>query len=77
MSVPLASLGTFVYEGGRGQIMRKDQKRVITITGNSQGRGSDKVLADVRARVSAMRLPRVVERFILESRLARICCTYA
>ena len=59
--VPLASLGAFAYEGGRGQILRKDQKRVITITGNSQGRGSDKVLADVRARVSSMRLPKGYE----------------
>jgi multidrug efflux pump subunit AcrB len=59
--VPLASLGSFIYEGGRGQILRKDQKRVITITGNNQGRGSDKVLADVKARVSAMQLPKGYE----------------
>jgi multidrug efflux pump subunit AcrB len=57
-SVPLASLGVFVYEGGRGQIMRKDQKRVITITGNSQGRGVDKILTDVRARVAAVSMPK-------------------
>jgi multidrug efflux pump subunit AcrB len=58
MSVPLASLGTFVYEGGRGQIMRKDQKRVITITGANQGRGVDKILEDVRTRVAAVPMPR-------------------
>ncbi len=57
-AVPLASLGTFGYEGGRGQIQRKGQKRVITIGGNSQGRGVDKILADVRARVDKLNLPR-------------------
>ncbi len=57
-SVPLASLGTFVYEGGRGQIMRKDQKRVITITGSSHGRGVDKILGDVRAKVAGISLPK-------------------
>ena len=58
VSVPLASLGTFVYAGGRGQIMRQDQKRVITITGSNQGRGVDKILEDVKARVAAVSLPK-------------------
>lgn len=56
--VPLASLGEFVYEGGRGQIMRQDQKRLVTITGNVQGRGADAVLADVQGRVASVPLPK-------------------
>lgn len=56
--VPLASLGTFTYAGGRGQIRRKDQKRVVSITGFNSGRGTDKILADVKARISALTLPK-------------------
>jgi multidrug efflux pump len=56
--VPLASLGSFSYAGGRGQIQRKDQKRVVTITGFNAGRGTDKILADVKARISAVTLPK-------------------
>jgi multidrug efflux pump subunit AcrB len=56
--VPLASLGTFSYEGGRGQILRKDQKRMITISGTNQGRGVDRILEDVRARLATMTLPK-------------------
>ncbi len=54
--VPLASLGTFSYEGGRGQIRRKDQKRVITITGADNGRGVDRILGDVKPRIAKLRL---------------------
>ncbi len=55
--VPLPALGSFVYEGGRGQIIRKDQKRVVTITGFDQGRGVDEILADVRKRLARLHLP--------------------
>lgn len=57
-AVPLSSLGTLEYVGGRGSIQRKQQKRVVTITGNNQGRGVDKILADVRPRIAQMPLPR-------------------
>ncbi len=56
--VPLASLGSFSYEGGRGQIRRKDQKRVITITGSNNGRGVDKILDDVKLRMGKMSIPK-------------------
>ncbi len=56
-SVPLSSLGDVVYAGGRGTISRKDQKRVITITGSNQGRGVDKILADVQKRLADVELP--------------------
>jgi multidrug efflux pump len=57
-SVPLTSVGRMVYTGGRGAINRKDQKRVITIQGNDRGRGVDKIIADVQARLSELDLPR-------------------
>ncbi|MCK5851036.1 MAG: efflux RND transporter permease subunit, partial [Kiritimatiellae bacterium] len=57
-AVPLSSLGTVVYAGGRGSISRKNQKRVITIGGNNEGRGTDKVLKDVRNIVDKIELPR-------------------
>jgi len=55
--VPLSSLGRVSYTGGRGDIIRKDQKRVITISGDIQGRSIDAVLADVRTRVKNIALP--------------------
>ena len=58
VSVPLSSLGRPVYTGGRGAINRKNQKRMVTISGNDNGRGVDKILADVRERVGRIRLPR-------------------
>ena len=57
-SVPLTSVCRVEYRGGKGAITRKDQKRVITITGNNEGRGVDKILADVHRRVDAIELPR-------------------
>jgi len=57
--VPLSSVGKVVYTGGRGSINRKNQKRVITISGNNQGRGVDKIIEDdIRPRLSKMNLPR-------------------
>ncbi len=57
-SVPLSSLGRYVYTGGRGTIQRRDQKRVIAVTGNAAGRGVDKILLDVQQRLSDFRVPR-------------------
>ena len=57
VAVPLSSLGRVEYAGGRGTISRKDQKRMITITGNDQGRGVDKILEDVKARLGDYDLP--------------------
>ncbi len=56
-TVPLSSLGEIVYTGGRGNIIRKDQKRVITIGGDIEKRSIDDVLRDVRAVVDAMQIP--------------------
>lgn len=56
--IPLASVATMTYEGGRGQIMRKNLRRVITVTGNRQDRGVDKILGDVKKRLAGMELPK-------------------
>ena len=56
-SVPLSSLGTVHYEGGRGAITRKDQKRMISITGNNHNRGVDEIIQDVMPIVDQISLP--------------------
>ena len=53
-SVPLSSLGTFDYKGGFGTINRVDQKRVVTLTGDAEGRLAPAVLADVQARLASL-----------------------
>ena len=55
--VPLSSLGRLEYTGGRGAIQRKQQKRVVTISGNNQDRGVDKILKDVQERIATVPLP--------------------
>ncbi len=57
-AVPLSALGTFSYEGGRGAISRKDQRRVITISGEAaQERGVDEILEDIQRRMQDISLP--------------------
>ena len=55
--VPLSSLGQFKYTSGRGIIRRKDQKRVITVSGNKSGRESNELLADIVPIVGKIKLP--------------------
>ncbi len=55
--VPLSSLGEFVYTGGMGTIRHVDQKPVITLTADAEGRQADAVLKDVQARLAAMDRP--------------------
>ncbi|MEN7972941.1 MAG: efflux RND transporter permease subunit [Verrucomicrobiota bacterium] len=55
--VPLSSLGKFEYTSGRGVIRRKDQKRVITVSGNKAGRESNELLADIIPIVEKIDLP--------------------
>ncbi len=55
--VPLSSLGTLEYTGGMGTINHSNQHRVITITGDAEGRLSNEVLADVQELVAALSLP--------------------
>ncbi len=57
-NVPLASLGTMEYVAGRGAIQRKDQRRVITITGDAgAGRAPSAVLEDIQPLIDQIRLP--------------------
>jgi len=56
-SVPLLNVGSFDYRGGFGTIHRIDQKRVITITGDAEGRLSEEVLRDVQTRLAHLDLP--------------------
>ena len=56
-AVALSSLGTFDYRGGYGTINRVNQKRVITITGDAEGRLGPAVLQDVQARLAKLTLP--------------------
>ncbi len=56
-SVPLSTLGYIEYAGGRGTISRKDQKRLITISGENQNRGVDKILEDVQKQLEDYALP--------------------
>ncbi len=55
--VPLSSLGEFVYTAGKGTIERIDQKRVITVLGDAEGRLGSEVLADVQTRLTDLDLP--------------------
>ncbi len=56
-AVPLSSLGEFVYTGGFGTIRRVDQKRVVTLMADAEGRLSTDVLADVQRRLAGLELP--------------------
>lgn len=55
--VPLSSLGEFTYTGGYGTISRINQKRVITLEADAEGRLSTDVLADVQAKLAGLELP--------------------
>lgn len=56
-AVPISSLGHFDYQGGFGTINRVNQKRVVTITADAEGRLSSEVLRDVQARLARLELP--------------------
>jgi len=55
--VPLTSLGRFEYHGGFGDINRIDQKRVITLTADVEGRLSNDALKDVQRLLADLELP--------------------
>jgi multidrug efflux pump len=56
-SVPVSSLGRFEYQGGFGTINRVNQKRVVTLTADAEGRLSSEVLKDVQKRLQELELP--------------------
>ena len=56
-AVPFSALGTFEYRGGFGTINRINQKRVVTLTADAEGRLSTAVLADVQKKLARFDLP--------------------
>jgi multidrug efflux pump len=56
-AILLSSLGRFEYQGGFGTINRVNQKRVVTLTANAEGRLGTEVLSDVQKRLKKLELP--------------------
>jgi multidrug efflux pump len=56
-AVPLSSLGEFTYAGGFGTVRHLNQRRVITVTGDAEGRLGNEVLADVQRILDDLSLP--------------------
>lgn len=56
-SVPLGSLGHFEYAGGMGTINHVNQKRVVTLTADAEGRLDNDVLTDARNRLKELKIP--------------------
>ncbi len=52
--VPLSSLGELTYSGGKGTINRINQKRVISLSADVEGRTGPEVLADVQEILSPL-----------------------
>ncbi len=57
LSVPLVSVADIRKTTGVSDIQRKDQKRVITITADAQGRLASEVLGDVKMKLATFALP--------------------
>ena len=59
--IPITSVAGFTLTTGLGSIYRKDQKRVITISGNNSGRLANDIIKDISARLKAVQWPRGYE----------------
>jgi len=57
LSIPISAVAQIKRTSGVSDIRRKDLKRVITVTGNVEGRVASDVLGDVRERLASMELP--------------------
>jgi CzcA family heavy metal efflux pump len=55
--VPLSTVAKLELGTGFGSIRHIDQKRVVTISGNTEGRNSNEVLVDVQSRLADMDVP--------------------
>ncbi|MFQ6115478.1 MAG: efflux RND transporter permease subunit, partial [bacterium] len=55
--IPLISLANFEVGGGFTAIKRKDLKRMVTVSGNVEGRLANDVLKDVQAKISGIQFP--------------------
>ncbi len=56
--VPISSVAEVNISAGLGTVVRSDQKRVITIEGDAEGRLANDVLTDVQKTLAGMNLPR-------------------
>lgn len=56
-AILLSSLGRFEYRGGFGTVNRVDQKRVVSLIAEAEGRLSTEVLSDVQDRLKMLELP--------------------
>lgn len=57
IKVPISSVANVEFSGGIGTIYRKDLKRVITISGNTEGRLTNDVLKDVKQKIAEIQIP--------------------
>jgi multidrug efflux pump len=56
--IPLTSVANVSLSSGIGAIMRLDQKRVVTVSGNVSGRLANAIVRDVKARLAKFDWPR-------------------
>jgi hypothetical protein len=57
LSVPLVAVASIRRTSGIADIQRKDQKRVITVSGDVQGRVASEVLQEVKTTLASLELP--------------------
>lgn len=57
ISIPISAVADVRKTSGVSDIRRKDQKRVITVTGEVEGRVASEVLEDVKAGLGDLKLP--------------------
>lgn len=55
--IPLTSVASVSFSGGLEKINRKDQKRVVTVSANAEGRLGNDVLMDVQKRLADFKMP--------------------
>lgn len=56
-NIPLTSVARIEFSGGLEKINRKDQKRVVTVSANAEGRLGNDVLKDVQASLKDFKMP--------------------
>ncbi|MFI5211765.1 MAG: efflux RND transporter permease subunit, partial [Ignavibacteria bacterium] len=57
VNIPLTSVAKVEFSGGLEKINRKDQKRVVTVSANAEGRLGNDVLNDVMAKLKDFNMP--------------------
>jgi CzcA family heavy metal efflux pump len=55
--IPLTTVAKIDFSGGIGAITRKDQKRVVTVFANAEGRLGNDVLKDVQKKLEDFKMP--------------------